>query len=44
MLGWVDQTGTQLSVKTPVGAVIGTLVTKTMTYDSSASMLVIARH
>ena len=40
MLGWVDQTGTQLSVKTPVGAVIGTLVTKTMTYDSSASMLV----
>jgi prepilin-type N-terminal cleavage/methylation domain-containing protein len=38
MAGWVDQTGTQLSVKTPVGAVIGTLVTKTMTYDSAASM------
>ena len=38
MAGWVDQTGTQLSVKTPIVAAAGTLVTKTMTYDSAASM------
>jgi prepilin-type N-terminal cleavage/methylation domain-containing protein len=36
--GWVDQSGTQLSVKTPVVAAVGTLVTKTMTYDLLASM------
>jgi prepilin-type N-terminal cleavage/methylation domain-containing protein len=38
MAGWVDQTGTQLSVKTPIVAALGTLVTKTMTYDTAASM------
>lgn len=38
MAGWVDQTGTQLSVKTPITASLGTLVTKTMTYDLMASM------
>jgi prepilin-type N-terminal cleavage/methylation domain-containing protein len=41
MAGWVDQTGTQLSVKTPITAALGTLVTKTMTYDTAASMNVI---
>jgi prepilin-type N-terminal cleavage/methylation domain-containing protein len=37
-VGWVDQSGTQLSVKTPVVAAVGTLVVKTMTYDLQASM------
>jgi len=34
----VDQSGTQLSIKTPVVAAVGTLITKTMTYDLLASM------
>lgn len=36
--GWVDQTGTQISIKTPVVAAVGTMVTKTMTYDAAATM------
>jgi type II secretory pathway pseudopilin PulG len=38
MLGWVDQTGTQLSVKSPIVVAAGTLATKTMTYDLAARM------
>ena len=41
MTGWVDQTGTQLSVKTPIVVAAGTMATKTMTYDSAARMNVI---
>jgi prepilin-type N-terminal cleavage/methylation domain-containing protein len=38
MGGWVDQTGTQLSVKTPIVVAAGTMATKTMTYDLAAAM------
>ncbi len=38
MSGWVDQTGTQVSVKTPIVVAAGTLVKVPMTYDLFASM------
>jgi prepilin-type N-terminal cleavage/methylation domain-containing protein len=36
--GWVDQTGAQVSVKTPITAAAGTMVRASMTYDLAASM------